>query len=919
MSRGLRRVAAAALAGGLVLAGITVVASPAAASAPGADVAPAGVVTASSTFPDPALFAASHANDGNSGTRWGSDYTHGPVSGYPASSHDPKNDWVQVALAQPTFVHHVVLDWQAAYGRKFEIQVSRDGVSWTTMRYESNGREGRMRFDLDMSYSVNFVRMQGREASSWGYSLWSFEVWNGSDPSDAWIDPDPTGWVNGVDIAPLGVATASSSYSTAFRAALVNDRSQSPQSRWGSRYGNGFDPKNEWIQIQLAQPSPVWSVKLNWETARPSRFLLQTSQDGSTWTTVRTVDIPAIGWSEYRLGLSSPVKYVRMQGVTPETGWGYSLFDFEVWSGPQSAPPAGGRVVPAPASLTPSGGQPYRMTASTRIVAPTTLADEANLLAGSLRTASGFAIPVVANATPGSADIVLSTSASGAAESYQLTAGSSGVQIVGSDAAGVFYGGQTLLQLLPAAISARTVQTNDWAVAPVTVQDQPRYPYRGMMLDPARNFITVEGVKQTIDMLAGLKANRLHMHLSDDQGWRIEITGWPLLTQIGGARSMPNGVSGFYTQAQFADIVAYANARHIEVIPEIDVPGHSGAAIASYPNLACGRPTTLCTTSATVDGFLEDVFEQVTALSNSDLLHIGGDESIQGQEYITFIKKIEGIVLGLDKRMIGWTPLPMAGLDPSSVHQYWRDQSYEQQPSWWSNDNEVILSPTTDAYLDYPHDWNGGYPPHNTFNTHDWDPTEVRDDYLHVTLQSLGLRNQNVIGIEGPAWGEAFTGGYRDMQYMAFPRIAALMDLAWSPQSATTDTRGFMDRVSHLGARWQLGGMNFWADPMVGWKDVVTGSQIAVTGSARTVNGTVGVVASPTRPAGTLTARVAWGDGSSSAATLSGTAATSKRVSGLLSVQASHTYAAAGTYDGTITITAADGTVLTAPLRVIVN
>ncbi|MEE6294488.1 family 20 glycosylhydrolase [Georgenia wangjunii] len=891
------------------------------------DVALLGTATAASEFPDPARFAAAHANDGNPATRWGSDYTHGDEEpGYPHSDHDPTNDWIQIELAEPSPVHKVVFDWEAAYARQFELQVSDDGETWETVAALA-GHQGRQEVVIDRTDPVSFVRMQGRQASPWGYSLFAFEVWDVADPVE---EPDPTGWEYGADVARTGTASAASVYTGApERFAAANAVDGQSGTRWGSDYArtnpaepppSTHDPRNDWFQVELAEPSPVWSVVLNWETARPARFEIQVSADGAEWTTVREVTGPAAGRTEYVLGLQEPVSFVRMQGRATATPFGYSLWDFEVWSGPQAPAAPGGEILPIPVSVTPLGGAPFVLDEGARIVVPgggEGLA-EAELLAADLRPATGFDVPVVA-AEPGAGDIALVLGADEAPgtgdlavdEGYTLVADADGVRIGAVTTHGLFNGTRTLLQLLPAHIAGDVVRPGPWEVEATEIADYPRFAHRGVMLDPARNFIEVDGVLGIIDAMAAMKGSRLHMHLSDDQGWRIEITSWPRLAEVGGARSMPGGKAGFYTQEQFAQIVAYADARHIDVIPEIDVPGHSSAAIAAYPELACGRSDTVCPTSPVVADFLDDVIGEIAPMVNTDLFHIGGDESISGQPYIDFITLVEGIVMDHGLRMVGWTPVPMAGLDESSIHHYWRDQSYEMEPEWFEGGNDVILSPTSKAYLDYP------YPQHTAFTTHDWDPSNVIDDYRGVSLQEeYGLQDEDIIGIEGPAWGENNTGGIVDVEHKVFPRLAALLDLAWSPQELTADSRSFLDRLAAQGPRWQFAGTNFWPDPTVTWTTAAVGTVHDVTPDDLTVAGSVATIASPTARVENLSATIDWGDGTTSAGVLIGTSAAGKAGNSLYEVTGEHTYAGATDRTGSVTVTGPGGATWTTTFAV---
>ncbi|MHA7861532.1 family 20 glycosylhydrolase [Tessaracoccus sp. Y36] len=891
------------------------------------DVARTGTPTAASEFPDP-RFVVEHVNDGDLATRWGSNYAHG-LPEYPDIGYDPSNDWVQIELASPSPVGRVVLDWETARPDRYVIQTSSDGQSWTNVQEVSNPAVGVNVHEMTITDPVLFVRVQTLVLSSpWGLSLWSFEIWD--SPGSVIPEPDPDDWEYGVDVARTGIAEAASVYTglpeqRAARLAIDGNSS----SRWGSDYprdgiieppASDHDPSSDWIQVQLAEPSPVWSVVLNWEFARPSQFALQVSNDGENWTTVREVkSTPIIGVTEYVLGVVEPVSFVRMQGVATATQYGYSLWDFEIWSGPEAPlpPPApGGVVVPAPVSLTEGEGAPFELAQESRIVASGNAAVEAELLAQALRPATGFPLPVVAAET-GRHDITLvlgdeeapTGSDLAAQEGYTMSASAAGVRIGAATGHGLFNAGRTLLQLLPAEIVGATVRPGPWLIDAVEIVDYPRFGHRGVMLDPARNFIEVQGVLDVIDELAAMKGNRLHMHLSDDQGWRIEIDSWPRLTEVGGPMSMPGGRSGFYTKEQFQQIVEYADQRHIVVTPEIDVPGHSSAAIAAYPELACGSSGTLCPTAPIVAEFIDDVIGEIAPLTNSDMFHIGGDESISGEPYIQFIKLVEGIVRSHDLRMVGWTPVPMAGLEPDSIHQYWRDQSFEMEPEWFDNANDVILSPTAEVYLDYP------YPQFDSLSTHDWDPYTVVDDYRLAPLSDWGLKEENIIGIEGPAWGENNSGGIVDVQHKVFPRLAAVLDLAWSPRELTTDSRSFLERLAVQGARWQFAGTNFWPDPDVAWQHRLAGT-VHPLGADGVVSGAMATFATPTIPIGQLSASIDWGDGTSSAGELAGSVAAGKLGNSLYEVLGSHTYMGAGPWQGEVQLDGPDGQAWTATFTV---
>lgn len=250
------------------------------------------------------------------------------------------------------------------------------------------------------------------------------------------------------------------------------------------------------------------------------------------------------------------------------------------------APISEAGLIPLPQEITDGTGT-FRVTSQTgiRLVGTSEkLTSIGEILANNLRPATGFKLPV----SKDSGEITLELTGSGPSEAYELQISGEGVRITASGEAGLFYGVQTLIQLFPADIAHKTVQSRDWILPQGTVTDAPEFAYRGSMLDVARHFIPKEDVKFYIDQMASLKLNYLHLHLTDDQGWRIEIKSWPKLTEIGGATEVGGGKGGFYTQEEYKELVAYAAERFITIVPEIDMPGHTNSALASYAELNPG-------------------------------------------------------------------------------------------------------------------------------------------------------------------------------------------------------------------------------------------------------------------------------------------------------------------------------------------
>ncbi|HSK10551.1 MAG TPA: beta-N-acetylhexosaminidase, partial [Vicinamibacterales bacterium] len=299
-------------------------------------------------------------------------------------------------------------------------------------------------------------------------------------------------------------------------------------------------------------------------------------------------------------------------------------------------------------------------------------------------------------------------------EGYNLSVAADGVRIAARTPAGVFYGVQTLRQLLPWSIELRGVRPFAVSVPAARITDAPRFGWRGAMLDVARHFFSPAEVKRYIDLLALYKINRLHLHLTDDQGWRIEITKWPKLTTIGGSTEVKGGPGGFYTQTEYADIVAYARDRFMTIVPEIDMPSHCNAALASYPELNCdGKAPPLytgievgfsnfCFDKPITYTFLDDVLREVAAMTPGPWLHVGGDEvkKMTPAQYAAFMERAQGLVIKHGKIPVGWDEIIHSKLQPSTVVQYWRpDASLAPPPG-----TKLILSPASRVYLDMKYD-----------------------------------------------------------------------------------------------------------------------------------------------------------------------------------------------------------------------
>ena len=377
----------------------------------------------------------------------------------------------------------------------------------------------------------------------------------------------------------------------------------------------------------------------------------------------------------------------------------------------------------------------------------------------------------------------VATDASIAAEGYTLEVDGAGIRIAASDDAGVFHARQTLLQL-----------TVDGRVPFVSIEDAPRFAYRGAMLDVARHFFGVEDVKRYIDDIALLKFNYLHLHLTDDQGWRIQIDSWPELTKAGATTEIGGRGGGFYTKEQYGEIVDYAASKFITVVPEIDMPGHTNAASVAYPELSAipVEPyegievgfSSLAIRSETTYTFVDDVVREVAAMTPGPYLHLGGDESLSttDEDFLYFVARATAIAAKYGKTLIGWHEMGRSTeLPAGTVGQYWsftrpQEGAAEHTLSFVEQGGQVIMSPADVAYLDQKYDaltelglqWAG---PTSIPQSYGWDPADVVP----------GVGEEQLLGVEAPMWTETLAD-IQDVEYMAFPRIASIAEIAWSPR-----------------------------------------------------------------------------------------------------------------------------------------
>jgi hexosaminidase len=454
----------------------------------------------------------------------------------------------------------------------------------------------------------------------------------------------------------------------------------------------------------------------------------------------------------------------------------------------------------------------------------------AEYLGGRIRPATGYELKVKESPgdfPKGSINLVLTgDQALPGSESYTLLITERDIRLSASKPEGLFRGVQTLMQLLPARIETLVKQEGPWQIPSGTITDYPAYTYRGAMLDVSRHFFGVEDVKRFIDLISYYKMNFLHLHLSDDQGWRIEIKSWPNLTEHGGSTQVGGGKGGFFTQEQYSEIVKYAQDRYITIVPEIDMPGHTNAALASYAELNCdGKApelytginvgfSSLCTRKEITYKFVNDVIRELAALTPGPYIHIGGDEShsTKKDDYIYFINKVQEIVTGNGKQVLGWDDISLATLKPNTVIQHWARVKNAAKGA--EQGAKIILSPATRAYLDMQYDTTSKYGLHwagyvDVDSSYIWEPSDLIP----------GVSRESILGVEAPLWSETVTN-MEEIEYMAFPRLPGIAEIGWSP-APQRNWEEYRIRLGRHGERMKAMGVDYFPSTKVPWAEVM--------------------------------------------------------------------------------------------------
>ena len=507
-------------------------------------------------------------------------------------------------------------------------------------------------------------------------------------------------------------------------------------------------------------------------------------------------------------------------------------------------------IIPRPQQVNVSYDAPFTLSAKTVISLGTNshnMKRNANMLASYIEQATGIR-PAVGKGKNGATIVLTIDKTIANAEGYKLDADAKQIRIAGASAAGVFYGIQTLRKSLP-LVNGKASKVS---IPAVHIADAPRFAYRGTHLDVSRHFVTADSVRQFIDMLALHNINRFHWHLTDDQGWRIEIKKYPLLTQIGSKRAQTvighnsgkydgKPYSGFYTQKQIRDIVKYAADRYITIVPEIDLPGHMQAALAAYPDMGCtGGPyevwqkwgvsdNVLCAGNDKTLTFIDNVLKEITKLFPSKYIHVGGDEcpktqwqkcpkcqarikalNLEAKDGHSAEERLQSYIIthasnylkSLGRNTIGWDEILEGGLAEGATVMSWRGESGGIAAA--KQHHDVVMTPNSYLYFDYYQSLDkaneplaiGGYLPLETVYSYEPMPKELTADEA-----------RHIIGVQANIWTE-YMPTFKQMQYMALPRLAALSEVQWS-QPALKDYTNFTNRLTKFTHLYDRLGYNY--------------------------------------------------------------------------------------------------------------
>ncbi|MGL4773014.1 MAG: beta-N-acetylhexosaminidase [Clostridium sp.] len=483
----------------------------------------------------------------------------------------------------------------------------------------------------------------------------------------------------------------------------------------------------------------------------------------------------------------------------------------------------GHKIIPKPVSYEKKNGN-FTLTEQSKIYVQGKTEEETNeivkvaqYLKEKLSKSTGYPLEITKGNKPENGSIFLTTINGEEVqgnEGYKINTTNEAIEITAYKPQGLFRGIQTLKQLFPTEIEKNTLVDNKkWEIECSVIEDKPQYEYRGFMIDVARNFVQVNDLKRQIDNAAQYKINKIHLHLSDDQGWRLEIKSWPDLAKIGGSTSVGGATSGYYTQEEYKEIVKYAQDRYVEIIPEFDMPGHSNAMLASYDflnpdgskkplytGIEVGFSTLMCKDEKTFQ-MIEDIIREVSEITPGKYIHIGGDEanSTSKEDYDYFIGRVCKMIEKYGKTPIGWDPIESSKEAPNStITQNWKSSSTIAT----KKQMKMIMSKAEKAYLDMKYSsttplgltWAGFSSIEDAYT---WDATDYGPENL-------------ILGIEAPLFTETISSP-ESMDYMVYPRLLGHAEVGWTAKD-DREWDEYRVRLKAHGERLENMGISYFKD-----------------------------------------------------------------------------------------------------------
>lgn len=855
------------------------------------------------------------------------------------SSNTEGERWLSVDLGQEVVVDHVTVVWGKQYGKTYRIETSLDGTDWTVAADNVHATASEEDTTALDDAVARYVRVTITEANdTWATGVWELEVWGTPRPADpvnlATLDTTKVTasgqevagqW--GPELAADGKVGLVSDTTWRDKAWLTTRENHvnAQASRWSANNADGA-----WLAFDLGAEANIASVSVVWGKQYGKPYQIETSSDGQSWTPVAT-DLNGADSETVTTELTGvTARHVRISVTKRSSRYAPSIWEVQImgtWADgapePEPEPESGElpSVVPEPVSYEAQDGEPFVLDPASDIVADDAARDEAEKLAETLRASTGYELDVVGVSDDDVADIVLTMLDEGSAadlaghtdEGYVITSSEEGLVLGACTAEGLFNGVQTTYQLF-GPYSVADFETNGpWSVPALSITDYPRYEWRGIMLDPARSFLTVEEVKQALDVMSMYKLNVLHLHLVDDQGWRIEITNegraegdtidYTRLATIAGDAAMGTtqwqqlpGIRGYYTQDDLREIVAYANARHIDVVPEIDMPGHSGGMLHAIPQLNSAEsshdgtvdPATgekinnpeewICGPAQTTGDvgnsyldinneytwmFLEHVVRQVSEICGSDYLHIGGDETHQlNTDYpgraVEFLNRAADMVRDMGLTPIGWNEWASTGsgveFEPGDTLQCWNGNAPQKVRD---ADAKIIWSMAQNAYFPQAPGPNVAGP---TWAGGSDGVVNIDDFYNYDPATSAQLDDSYIRGVEGAMWSE-HVRGIQDFFFPSFPRAMALAEVAWTPQAKRSgQVADLRERLADTVPALTMKGADFYAEdglanePLVAATDLETAPTVGVSH-------TIARGYLPMTTADNVSATITWEDG----------------------------------------------------------